>query len=205
MYSEKDYIDEIIPHRLAMIEIMLFALTEMRQTIEPKKMVVYIDDKPCFEGLETAFTNPAIEAGIINCRAMLEFLGLKLSRTNQTELVTRSRSNNDDLHIEDFRKDGVALEKVTPDKVRRLSLRNTDKEKGVRALARLLHISNKEIAHPTCGRSNEDDGTDVDLMILGAKGIRALTNSYFYKQLGLNPPPTLIQFRPETVLYQPKI
>ena len=37
MYNQQDYIDQIIPHRLGMIEIMLFALTEMRQTISPKK------------------------------------------------------------------------------------------------------------------------------------------------------------------------
>jgi hypothetical protein len=85
----------------------------------------------------------------------------------------------------------VALEKVSPDKVRRLSI--TDREKGVRALARLLHISNKEIAHPTCGRRGEDDGSDVDLMIIGAGGIRALAVSYFYTPLGLNPPPKLIK------------
>ena len=155
-------------------------------------MTVYIDDKPCFKGLETAFTNPAIEVGIINCRAMLEFTGLRLKKANPSELETRPSSNfDDDLHIEDFEKDGVALEKVTPEMVRRLSI--TDKEKGVRALARLLHISNKEIAHPTLGRKGEDDGSDVDLIIIGAKGVRALTVSYFYTPLGLNPPPKLIQ------------
>ena len=192
MYSEKDYIDHIIPHRLGMIEIMLFALTEMRQTVEPKKISVYVDGKPCFKGLETAFTNPAIEAGIINCRAMLEFLGLRLKKGNPSDLETRPSSRYDDnIHIENFKKYGVALEKVTPDKVRRLSI--TDREKGVYAIARLLHISNKELAHPTSGRNNEDDGTDVELLIIAAKGIRALTVSYFYTPLGLNQPERLIQ------------
>lgn len=156
MYSEREYIEQIIPHRLGMIEIMLFALTEMRQTIEPKKILVYVDDKPCFKGLETAFTNPAIEAGIINCRAMVEFLGLRLKKDKPAELETRPKSRyDDDMHIENFTKDGVALEKVTPEKVKRLSI--TDPEKGVRAIARLLHISNKEVAHPTLGRKGEDD------------------------------------------------
>jgi hypothetical protein len=105
MYTEQDYIERIIPHRLSMIEIMLFALTEMRQTSKPKKMMVYVDDKPCFKGLETAFTNPAIEAGIINCRAMLEFLGLRLKNNSASELETRSSSNyEDNIHIEDFKK-----------------------------------------------------------------------------------------------------
>jgi len=193
MYSKQDYIDQIIPHRLGMIEIMLFALTEMRQTIKPKNMTVYVDDKPCFKGLETAFTNPAIEAGIINCRVMLEFLGLRLKKGVPSELDARpSGKYDDDLHIEDFTRDGVALEKVTPEKVRRLSL--TDREKGVKALARLLHISNKEIAHPTLGRKGEDDGSDIELIIIGGKGIRALTVSYFYTPLGLNPPSKLIQY-----------
>ena len=192
MYSEREYIEQIVPHRLGMIEIMLFALTEMRQTVEPKKILVYVDDKPCFKGLETAFTNQAIEAGIINCRAMLEFLGLRLKKDNPAELVTRPKSNyDDDMHIENFMKDGVSLEKVTPEKVKRLSI--TDPEKGVKAIARLLHISNKEVAHPTLGRKSEDDGTDIELIEIGAKGVRALTVSYFYTPLGLVPPPKLIQ------------
>ncbi|OYY94824.1 MAG: hypothetical protein B7Y41_04435 [Hydrogenophilales bacterium 28-61-23] len=192
MYSHQNYIDQVIPHRLGMIEIMLFALTEMRQTITPKRIIVYLDDKPCFEGLETVFTNPAIEAGIINCRAMLEFLGLRLKKDDPSKLETRPRSNrHDDLYIENFSKDGVALERVTPEKVKRLSI--TDQEKGVLAIARLLHISNKEIAHPTLGRSGEDDGSDVELLIIGAKGVRALTVPYFYTPLGLKPPEKLIQ------------
>jgi len=193
MYTQKEYIEQIIPHRLGMIEIMLFALTEMRKTIEPKEIMVYVDGKPFFKGLETAFTNPAIEAGIINCRAMLEFLGLRLKKGNPKELETRPPDKyEDDLNIEDFKKDGVALEVVTPDKVRRLSV--TDPEKGVIALARLLHISNKEIAHPTLGRKDENDGTDIELLIIGAKGVRALTVSYFYTLLGLSPPAKLIQY-----------
>lgn len=175
-----------------MIEIMLFALTEMRQTVQPKPMIVYLDGKPCFQGLETAFTNPAIEAGIINCRAMLELLGLRLKRGSVSELDTRRRSRrDDDLHIESFQKDGKALERVTPNLVRRLSL--PDRELGEKALARLLHISNKEVAHPTLGRKGEDDGTDVEFLIIGGKGIRALTVSYFYTPLGLAAPGKLIQ------------
>jgi hypothetical protein len=192
MYSEQEYIEQIIPHRLGMIEIMLFALTEMRQTVESKKILVYVDDKPCFKGLETAFTNPAIEAGIINCRAMLEFLGLRLNKSNPAELETRPKSKyDDDIHIENFMKDGVVLEKVTPEKVKRLSI--TDPEWGVQAVARLLHISNKEVAHQTLGRKGEDNGTDIELIVIGAKGVRALTVSYFYTPLGLKPPPKLIQ------------
>jgi len=192
MYSEQEYIEEIIPHRLGMIEIMLFALTEMRQTIEPKKIVVYVDDKVCFKGLETVFTNPAIEAGIINCRAMLEFLGLQLKKNKPSELETRTKSKySDDMHIEKFIKGGVALEKVTPENVKKHSI--TDPDKGVRAIARLLHISNKEVAHPTLGRTGEDDGADIELIIIGAKGVQALTESYFYTPLGLEPPPQLIQ------------
>ncbi len=175
-----------------MIELMVFSLTEMRQTIKPKKMSVYIEGKPCFEGLETAFTNPAIEAGIINCRAMLEFLGLSLNRKNPSSLKVRAKSRDkDNVLIENFDADGIPLKKVTPDKVRRLSLVN--REKGVEALARLLHISNKEIAHPTQGRLGENDEKDIELLIIAAKGIRALTVSYLYTPLGLNPPEKLIK------------
>jgi hypothetical protein len=100
-------------------------------------------------------------------------------------------STDDDMHIENIMKDGVALEKVTPEKVKRVSI--TDPEKGVKAIARLLHISNKEVAHPTLGRKGEGDGTDIELIVIGAKGVRALTVSYFYTPLGLEPPQKLIQ------------
>jgi hypothetical protein len=175
-----------------MIEIMIFAMTEMRQTVEPKTMEVYVDGSPCFTGSETDFTNPAIEAGIMNCRVMLEFLGICLKGGASSELdVRRSHGRIDDLRIEDFEKDGIALKKVTPDMVRYLA--PIDPEKGVRAIARLLHISNKEIAHSTIGRNGEDDGTDVELLTIGAKSVRALTVRYFFSPLGLPAPNKLIR------------
>jgi len=192
MYTREDYIEQIIPHRLGMIEIMLFSLTEMMQTMEPKGILVYFDGRPLFKGLETAITNPAIEAGVINCRAMLEFLGLRLKSADPKKLAVRPKSKyDDDLHIESFFVSGRPLEKVTPQKVRRLAI--TDPARGENAMARLLHISNKEIAHPTLGRPGEDDDMDFELLRIGGKGIRALTVSYFYTPLGLNPPAELIE------------
>ena len=191
MYTREDYIQRIIPHRLGMIEIMLFALTEMRQEVEPKPILVYVDGKPLFKGLESAFTNPAIEAGVVNSRAMLEFLGLRLKTGDANSLAVRAKSEyDDDLHIESFSAGHEKLKRVTPAKVRRLAI--TDPEMGERAMARLLHIGNKEIAHSTLGRPGEDDDMDFEMLRIAGKGIRALTVSYFYTPLGLVPPPEMI-------------
>ncbi|WP_456709214.1 MULTISPECIES: hypothetical protein [Bradyrhizobium] len=39
-------------------------------------MTLYAGDKLVIEGTLRGFTNPCIEAGMMHCRALLEFLGL---------------------------------------------------------------------------------------------------------------------------------
>ena len=39
-------------------------------------MSIHVNDKLVVEGNLNGFTNPAIEAGLMHCRALLEFLGL---------------------------------------------------------------------------------------------------------------------------------
>jgi hypothetical protein len=40
-------------------------------------MEIYADGKLIADGNLNGFINPAIEAGLVHCRALLEFLGLK--------------------------------------------------------------------------------------------------------------------------------
>ena len=39
-------------------------------------MTIHVNGKRIMEGNLNAFTNPAIEAGLMHCRGLLEFLGL---------------------------------------------------------------------------------------------------------------------------------
>lgn len=55
-----------------------------------------------------------------------------------------------------------------------------------RALARVIHVSNKGLAHSTVGLISDPD--DLRLTEIASRGVRALLVNYFYVPLSLNPP-----------------
>jgi hypothetical protein len=65
------------------------------------------------EGNLNAFTNPAIEAGLVHCRALLKFLGLCVARDGKLGNITKRRTS--DICIEHFKTSKGYLAKVTPD------------------------------------------------------------------------------------------
>src|SRR5215207_2941710 len=75
-------------------------------------MTMHVDGKQVMEGNLNAFTNPAIEAGLIHCRALLEFLGL-CDRDGQ--LSNRKRRNPGDVGIEHFGNADGPLKMVKPE------------------------------------------------------------------------------------------
>jgi len=182
---EQDYIEIIIPHRLGMVDIMHFALTKLTFETGPKPIELLVDGKLTVTGLSTVFSNPAIEAGIINARSLLEFLGLKIDGQDSTKLKQRhDRSKNDDIFIEDFTSHSKPLEKITVDDVK--SYYEGPNDVAEKSLARIIHIGHKDIAHPTLGRPNSED--DYAMLEIAARGIRALTISFFFTKLGIAPP-----------------
>ncbi len=179
-----DYVNRIIPHRLGAVDIMYFALTEMIFD-GPKPIELYVDGKLRMTGRTTAFSNPAIEAGIIHARTLLEFLGLRVDQNNPKRLKKRSRKqHNDDLFIEDFTNGTKRLSKITIEDVKEHYPGPPQDAEG--ALARIIHIAHKEIAHSTWGRGKADD--DFKMVGIAAKGIRALTVSFFFTKLEMPAP-----------------
>ena len=63
-------------------------------------MTLYVDGKQIMEGNLNAFTNPAIEAGLVHCRALLEFLGLCNKNGTLCKIKKRRPS---DVGIEHFK------------------------------------------------------------------------------------------------------
>jgi hypothetical protein len=185
MATKDDYITSIIPHRLGMVDILHHALTEMTFDDGAKPLEIYVEGKLKMRGNTNAYSNSAIEAGIINARALLEFLGLKVDPKNSTKLKERNgQRHDDDLFIEDFEHEGEHLVKITIDDVKAHYPGPEEEAEG--ALARIIHIGHKEIAHPTLGRENTDD--DYAMLEIAARGIRALTVSFFFTRLGAPAP-----------------
>ena len=64
-------------------------------------MEMFFNGKQVVEGKATAFTNGAIEPGIIHCRTLLKFLGLSArSQTEFTECTTFTRHDEGNTLLE---------------------------------------------------------------------------------------------------------
>ena len=186
--KKKEYVENIIPHRLNMVEIMYLALTKMTFVDDPKPMEIRVDGEVMLKGCTTkAFTHPAIEAGIVNARALLEFLGLKVDPKNPTKLKARNQRRDDDLVIEDFNDGTEQLAKVTIEDVK---ARYPDPEEAEKALAGIIDIGNKEIVHSTLGHKHTNDVYAT--LEIAARGIIALTVSFFFTKLGKPAPPSCV-------------
>jgi len=96
------------------------------------------------DGNLNAFTNPAIEAGLVHCRALLEFLGLCISGGRLGNIKKRRDS---DVGIEAFQNAAGHLTMVAPDDV--LSLYAGNREEAENAFACRFSLTNKSLAHFT--------------------------------------------------------
>jgi hypothetical protein len=76
--NDNRLLEELIPYRMHAVEILNYALRLRSIWSDAPAMTMHVDGKQVMEGNLNAFTNPAIEAGLVHCRALLEFLGLRL-------------------------------------------------------------------------------------------------------------------------------
>ena len=87
MTTRDDVLNVVIPHRLDAIA-TLNLLTSLRMKWgAPKAMEVYFAGELQITGNSSAFANPVVEAGLIPCRALLEFVGLGVSSNDSTKLI----------------------------------------------------------------------------------------------------------------------
>lgn len=82
------------------VHVLNLAICLRLRWAEPPPMYIFINGKLSVEGNLNAFTNPAIEAGLVHCRALLEFLGLRMTSQVRTGNVKKRRSR--DIGIESF-------------------------------------------------------------------------------------------------------
>lgn len=187
MFTNDDIIYQIIPYRLQAIEIANVVISLRTDWDVPKSMKIYFDDQLMITGSSNAFTNPVLETGLIHCRALLDFLGLKVDLKDPTKLKNRNhkRRRQDDFVIEYFiDENNHPLSLVSPQDA--VSLYQGPASEAEAALAGVLHCANKGLAHMTSGLLL--DATDIQHFEIASRGTKNLIERYFYTPLGISPP-----------------
>jgi hypothetical protein len=154
-HTQHEYINRIIPYRMNAAAVLNLALRYVRQWDSPRKLEIYFDEKLSNRGLSTAFTNPAIEAGVMHCRALLEFIGLKCDGKNPNKLVQRGSGRADDFVIEDFSGTNGKLQRVSVQAA--LAAYAGSAEEAEKSLATVIRCANKGM--PTQQPVTQSEGT----------------------------------------------
>lgn len=184
-----------VPYRLDAVATLNLAARLLLEWGRSKPMQVLFDGELAIEGTSAALFNPIIEAGLVHCRALLEFVGLKADPSNPLRLMPRRGKRVDDHGIEDFENGAGPLALVTPENaVRRYP---GDPAVAESALAFVLSGTNKVLAHITRGAALPDDR--LRLIEIASRGVRAIVVSHLYTPLGLSPPELHLSARKRNV------
>lgn len=146
--NRADVLNVVLPHRIEAITVLQIVTRLRMKWGAPRAMQVYFDGKLQITGNSSAFMNPVIEAGIIHCRALLDFVGLALSTCNPTKLGQRAGPRRaDDWGIECFSNAKGPLPLVSPGQA--IAMYKGDCSEAEGALVAVLRIANKALAHIT--------------------------------------------------------
>jgi hypothetical protein len=180
--NSHNLLHELLPYRMQAVSTLNLALQLRMKWAEPPPMSIYINNKLAIEGNLYGFTNPAIEAGLVHCRALLEFLGLCMTNGHLGNLKKRRAS---DIGIENFQDaSGGNLPMVIPDDA--LERYAGDREEAEKALLAVFQTTNKGLAHVTKDlMDNPEHGTLIEI---ASRGIPSLVVSHLYTPLGLPAP-----------------
>jgi hypothetical protein len=187
--NETRLLYEILPYRMYAVATLNRALQLRAKWSDAPAMTIFVDGKLEIEGNFDAFANPATEAGLIHCRALLEFLGLC---DNNSVLSNIKRRRQGDVGIEHFKNDAGHLKMVDPQAV--LERYDGGHAEAEKALLCVFHLANKGLAHVTQGiKDHPEQGA---LLEIASRGIPSLVVSYLYTPLGIPAPDYKITSRP---------
>lgn len=181
--KQLQFIELQLSHRIKAVAFLLRLLSGTRSWTSPKPMVVLIDGKPVFQGPHYVLTNPSIEIGLVYCRSLLEFMGIK-STGDKLQLVPAPRPRPDDISIEDFDLSGTALARVSIDQA--LATYPGPRAEATAGYLTLLAHADKAVAHLTIG-PRQDEAT-LDQLEYGSTGVLRLMEAHFYQALNLPKP-----------------
>ena len=185
----KQSIEEILPiikYRMEAIETGRLALAYAKNWETIPSLEIYLDGKLVIEGTATAFTNNAIETGVMHCRALLEFLGLSGNGQTKLKEITKPRKSKD-MAIEDF----SSLKKVTL--LKAVSSYRGSHADAEAALAYTIHLANKVMAHITSSLQEHERGNEF--LEIAFRGVPLLMINNFYDPLGISVPKYELQSR----------
>jgi len=175
-------IHKLLQYRMESVATGHLALRYTFEWQSVPSLKIYFDDLQVIEGNALGFTNPAIEAAIVHCRALLEFLGLKAK--NEKTLEQRKSAKSDDVVIEHFHGPKGQLRKVTVAEA--IAPYTGEPAEAEQAFAYVLHTANKGLAHNTYGFAKSDEASQ--LLEIAFRGVFTLMVNYFYNPLGMQPP-----------------
>ena len=172
---------EILPYRMYAVATLNRALQLRAKWSDAPSMTIYVDGKLEIEGNFDAFANPAIEAGLVHCRALLEFLGLCSRNAVLSNIEKRHRG---DVGIEHFENAAGPLKMVDPGAV--LKHYNGGQAEAEKALLCVFHVANKGLAHTT--QDLKDHPEQGALLEIASRGVPSLVVSHLYTPLGIPAP-----------------
>ena len=182
----------LLAYRMEAIAIGHMALQHHMSWDKAPSMVVYFGGKQVIEGQATGFTNAAIEAAIIHCRAVLEFLGLQADKASNSQISGRTQRNKaDDIGVEQF----SGLSMLTREKA--ISAYPGPTMDAEAALALIFNLANKGLAHTT--ESFNRHGADGRLLEIAFRGVPILLVNGLYVPLGIEPPAYELKWRRRAV------
>jgi hypothetical protein len=183
-------LSQIIPYRLCAVETFSLVLRRGSAWSGTKPLQIFIDGRLAIEGNSNAFINPVVESGVVHCRALLEFLGLK---SKNDRLVRRQPwSRPDDIGIEHFPTTNGPLSVATVQSV--LDRWPGGQAEAEQALLSVFRTANKGVAHFTSSIAASPEETR--LLEIAARAVPALIESYLYTPLGRPAPLSQITSRP---------
>jgi hypothetical protein len=161
----------LIEYRMRAIAIGHLALKHSLAWDQTPSIEILFDGKQVIEGKATAFTNGAIEAAIVHSRALLEFLGLGGNGQTRLKELTGPRKK-DDAGVEQF----PGLVKLTIEKA--VSSYPGESSEAEAALAYVVYLANKGLAHTTSSFTKHDKGSA--LLEIAFRGVPVLVINSFH-------------------------
>jgi len=187
-----EQLERVLPHRLGAVDAMRVAMRLRRKWKTLRPMQIFVDGKLAVEGNTGAFVNPAIEAGLLHARALLEFMGFQLVPRSSTELRNITTRRRGDVYIGSFTTHSGPLPSVTKaELVARYPGSAGEREE---AFATVLYIANKSLAHSTEDFLRSDSQADAAYCASGQ--LRGLLEQHFYARLNLEFPASPVGVRP---------
>ena len=175
----------LLEYRLRSVAIGHIALRLAMNWDEVPSMAVSFNDQEVFEGTATGFTNGAIEAAIVHSRAILEFMGLAGKDSTTLRESTARKKGDHGIELID------GLRPVTiSDAINAYPGPATEAQA---ALAYVIYLANKGLAHTTSSFSKHDEGSR--LLEIAFRGAPTLLCNRFYIPQDIEPPAYHVQGR----------